>query len=79
MLVFIPAAALCVLPSELLRWLVVIGACAFSSCVLVGNLRGKFKDHMPHGSTADMLMGSLIFIHILVSLSFKVYFFEFAT
>eukprot|EP00656_Telonema_subtile_P042714 TRINITY_DN4853_c0_g1_i1.p1 TRINITY_DN4853_c0_g1~~TRINITY_DN4853_c0_g1_i1.p1 ORF type:complete len:247 (-),score=53.19 TRINITY_DN4853_c0_g1_i1:178-918(-) len=79
LVIFIPTAAVCMAPSEMIRWLAVMGAFAFSSAVLTGNLRGKLKDRLPEGNSADSLLGGVLFVNFLVCIVFKVYFFEFAT
>jgi len=73
--VFIIASFLCVLPSEILRWLFVIGAFVVSGGMIWGNLGQRLENVVP-GKGKPVMIG-LVALHALVSLMFKIYFFEY--
>jgi len=75
--IFIPTAVLCILNSELLRWLFVLAACGSSGSVIVANLQGRLQDRLPEGNKAKIVLAVLVGIHVLISFAFKVYFFEY--
>eukprot|EP00658_Telonema_sp_P-2_P060977 TRINITY_DN4974_c0_g1_i7.p1 TRINITY_DN4974_c0_g1~~TRINITY_DN4974_c0_g1_i7.p1 ORF type:complete len:148 (+),score=16.87 TRINITY_DN4974_c0_g1_i7:190-633(+) len=75
MFVFIPAAVICTVPIELLRWAAVAAACVSSGGVLVGNLAPIVISSLPaRGSLTCVVLGA---IHLAICFAFKVYFFEF--
>jgi len=75
--IFIPTAVLCIVNSELLRWLFVLAACGSSGSVIVANLQGRLQDRLPEGNKAKIVLAVLVGIHVLISFAFKVYFFEY--
>jgi len=75
MLVWIPAAVLCTIPNELLRWVTVGAACGISGGALFGNLGPIVVSSVPaRGTIICIVLGAL---HVGVALAFKLYFFEF--
>jgi len=68
---------LCIVNSELLRWLFVLAACGSSGSVIVANLQGRLQDRLPEGNKAKIVLAVLVGIHVLISFAFKVYFFEY--
>jgi len=75
--IFIPTAVLCIINIELLRWLFVMSAFASSASVIVSNLQCRIQDRLPEGNKAKIVLAVLVGIHLLISLAFKVYFFEY--
>jgi len=75
MLVFIPAAVLCTIPSELLRWVAVGAAFAISGGTLFGNLGPIILSSVPARGTIICVV--LAALHVGIALAFKLYFFEF--
>jgi len=73
--VFILASFICILPSELLRWVVVVAAFCVSGGVIWGNIGGRLENLIP-GKGQAVTVG-LVAIHAALCLTFKVYFFEY--
>ena len=73
--IFIVASYLCIIPSELLRWIFVIGAFVVSGGVIWGNIGGRLENLIPGKGQAVTL--ALVAIHAALALTFKVYFFEY--
>eukprot|EP00164_Ancoracysta_twista_P000357 GFYU01000489.1.p1 GENE.GFYU01000489.1~~GFYU01000489.1.p1 ORF type:complete len:352 (+),score=62.93 GFYU01000489.1:110-1165(+) len=71
---FIPAAFLCTVPLEVVRWIAIILACVVSLSFLVVNLWPLMKAHMPDKGIFWML--GMAGLHGGLSLGLKLYFFE---
>jgi hypothetical protein len=82
MAVFVPISVLCVLPSNLLRWLLVLLGGAISSIFLLSNFHAHLADCFPYGEgdakkKTYSLLGLMLGFHIVLVFVFKVYFFHY--
>jgi len=82
MAIFIPVTVLCVLPSNLLRWLLVLLGGAISSIFLLSNFHAHLADCFPYGEgdakkKTYSLLGLMLGFHIVLVFVFKVYFFHY--
>jgi len=75
MTIFILASYLCIIPSELLRWVFVVAAFAVSGGVIYGNIGGRLDNLIP-GKGRAVTIG-LVGVHAALALVFKMYFFEY--
>ncbi len=81
--VFVPISVLCVLPSDLLRWALVLAGGAISAVFLLSNFHAHLTDCFPYGEgdakkkTYTILFGIAAF-HAVLVLLFKTYFFHYA-
>jgi len=70
---FIPAAVLCVIPLKLLRWFMMLGAFAWSSCLLLKNVWPEIQSVM---ATKKYFAGGLLLSgHFVLALTANLYFF----
>lgn len=82
MAIFVPISVLCVLPSNLLRWLLVLLGGAISSIFLLSNFHAHLADCFPYGEgdakkKTYSLLGLMLGFHIVLVFVFKVYFFHY--
>jgi len=73
--IFIIVSFLCILPSEFLRWVLVLGAFAVSGGVIWGNIGSRLENLIPGKGQA--VTASLVAVHAVLALVFKLYFFEY--
>lgn len=73
--VFVIVSYLCIIPSELVRWLLVVGAFVVSGGVIWGNIGGRLENLIPGKGQA--VTGGLVLLHAVLALVFKLYFFEY--
>eukprot|EP00003_Mantamonas_plastica_P027794 TRINITY_DN607_c1_g1_i1.p1 TRINITY_DN607_c1_g1~~TRINITY_DN607_c1_g1_i1.p1 ORF type:complete len:215 (-),score=21.69 TRINITY_DN607_c1_g1_i1:53-697(-) len=74
MAVFIIASILCVIPSEVVQWIVVIAAFSMSAGFLLSNLHPVFSAHVPKQNV--VLLGIVLVAHAGVTMLFKSVFFQ---
>jgi len=82
MAIFVPISFLCVLPSNLLRWLLVLLGGAISSIFLLSNFHAHLADCFPYGEgdakkKTYSLLGLMLGFHVVLVFVFKVYFFHY--
>lgn len=80
--VFVPISILCVLPSNLLRWLLVLLGGAVSAVFLLSNFHAHLADCFPYGEgdakrKMYLLLGSMGAFHLVLLVLFKLYFFHY--
>jgi len=78
--VFVPISILCVIPSNLLRWLLVLIGGVVSAIFLLSNFHAHLADCFPYGEgdakrKMYLLLGSMGVFHVVLLLLFKIYFF----
>lgn len=83
MAIFVPISILCVLPSNLLRWLVVLYGGVVSSIFLLSNFHAHLADCFPYGEgdakkKTYSLLGLMLLFHVVLVFMFKVQFFHYA-
>ena len=81
--IFVPISVLCVLPSNLLRWLLVLMGGAISAIFLLSNFHAHLADCFPYGEgdakrKTYLLLGTMGAFHLVLLFLFKVYFFSYA-
>jgi len=81
--VFVPISVLCVLPSNLLRWLLVLIGGGVSAIFLLSNFHAHLADCFPYGEgdakrKMYLLLGSMGLFHFILLVIFKIYFFAYA-
>merc|ERR1719240_2263874 len=79
--VFVPISILCVLPSNVLRWLLVLIGGAISAVFLLSNFHAHLADCFPYGEgdakrKMYVLLGSMSALHLVLLILFKLYFFR---
>ena len=72
---FVPMCFLCIFPSEILRWVLVILATAVSGIFLSGNLWEILREAQVPVARQTAVVGTSVVIHVLIGLLLKVYFF----
>ncbi|XP_062873131.1 protein YIPF1 isoform X2 [Trichomycterus rosablanca] len=72
--VYVPAAVLCVVPSEVLRWSLIVLALCLSGSVLVLTFWPVIRDDRPR--VAAVVLSALLALHVLLTVGCKVYFFS---
>ena len=82
--IFVPISVLCVIPSNLLRWLLVLIGGAISAIFLLSNFHAHLADCFPYGEgdakrKTMTLLGSMGVFHVVLILVIKFYFFSYAT
>lgn len=82
MAIFVPISILCVLPSNPLRWLLVLLGGAISSIFLLSNFHAHLADCFPYGEgdakkKTYSLLGLMLVFHVVLVFVFKVYFFHY--
>uniref|UniRef100_A0A7S3AJT7 Protein YIPF n=2 Tax=Haptolina ericina TaxID=156174 RepID=A0A7S3AJT7_9EUKA len=80
--VFIPISVICVLPSNLLRWLLVLISGVISAIFLLSNFHAHLADCFPYGEgdakkKSYVILGGMIGCHFALILLFKFYFFHY--
>lgn len=78
---FVPVSILCVLPSNLLRWLLVLLGGGVSAIFLLSNFHAHLADCFPYGEgdakrKMYLLLGSMGAFHVILVIIFKIYFFH---
>jgi len=81
--IFLPISVLCVLPSNLFRWLLVLIGGGISAVFLLSNFHAHLADCFPYGEgdakrKMMMLLGAMATFHFVLIVMFKVYFFHYA-
>ena len=81
--VFVPISILCVIPSNLLRWLLILVGGGISAVFLLSNFHAHLADCFPYGEgdakrKMYLLLGSMGLFHIVLLVIFKIYFFHFS-
>lgn len=81
--VFLPISVLCVLPSNLLRWLMLLCGGAISAIFLLSNFHAHLTDCFPYGEgdakrKSYFILGTMSAFHVVLLVLFKVYFFHYA-
>jgi len=81
--VFVPISVLCVLPINLLRWLLLLIGGGVSAIFLLSNFHAHLADCFPYGEgdakrKMYLLLGSMGLFHLILMFIFKVYFFSYA-
>lgn len=81
--VFIPISVLCVLPSDVMRWALVLVGGALSGIFLLSNFHAHLADCFPYGEgdakkKTYSLLGLMFAMHALLLILFKLYFFHYA-
>lgn len=81
--IFMPISVLCVLPSNLLRWLLVLVGGAISAIFLLSNFHAHLTDCFPYGEgdakrKTYLLLSTMAAFHLVLLFLFKVYFFSYA-
>jgi len=79
----VPVSILCVLPSEPLRWLLVLAGGGVSALFLLSNFHAHLSDCFPYGEgdakrKMATLLGGMAACHTVLLLLFKLYFFHYA-
>mmetsp|Transcript_10750 Transcript_10750/g.21798 ORF Transcript_10750/g.21798 Transcript_10750/m.21798 type:complete len:293 (-) Transcript_10750:155-1033(-) len=79
--IFVPISILCVAPSNLLRWLLVLLGGAISSIFLLSNFHAHLADCFPYGEgdakkKTYSLLGLMLIFHLVLVFVFKLYFFH---
>merc|ERR1719399_404195 len=79
--IFVPISLLCVIPSNLLRWLLMLAGGAISAVFLLSNFHAHLADCFPYGEgdakrKMYVLLGAMSIFHVLLLGLFKIYFFE---
>lgn len=80
--VFVPAAAVCVLPSPALQWVAVLGATALSTFFVLANAAAALLDGaggLPLAPAARTLLLALAAAHIAFGVTLKLLFFSFSS
>jgi len=72
---FVPMCFLCIVPSEALRWVLVILATAVSGIFLSGNLAELLREAQVPAARQAAVTGGAVILHVLIGLLLKVYFF----
>lgn len=73
--IYLPALVICIIPKEIIRWLVLMYAMASSTLFVVSNLK-RVTDVLSPNSKNSLLV-LVATLHIFLGLSFKLYFFKF--
>jgi len=73
---------MCVVPSDLLRWLLVFLGGAVSGIFLLSNFHAHLSDCFPYGEgdakrKMYMMLGGMMGCHVLLLFLFKLYFFHY--
>jgi hypothetical protein len=81
--IFIPISVLCVVPSNVLRWVLLIGGGVISAIFLLSNFHAHLADCFPYGEgdakrKMYLLLGSMACFHVVLLVIFKIYFFHYA-
>ncbi|KAL1499738.1 hypothetical protein AB1Y20_012425 [Prymnesium parvum] len=81
--VFVPISVFCVLPSNLLRWLLLILSGLISGIFLLSNFHAHLADCFPYGEgdakkKTYLILGSMLAFHVGLLIIFKAYFFSYA-
>lgn len=77
--VFVPACVVCVVPLEILRWLVTAASCAISSRFLLRNVWNYFALTDESRGPGYLLLGLMVVVQLGISLMLKLYFFSTTT
>ena len=82
--VFVPVSVLCIVPSNALRWLLMLIGGAISAVFLLSNFHAHLADCFPYGEgdakrKMYLILGSMSAFHIVLLLLFKIIFFHYAT
>jgi len=82
MAIFVPISILCVLPSNLLRWLIVLLGGVISSVFLLSNFHAHLADCFPYGEgdakkKTYSLLGLMLLCHLVLVFAFKYFFFHY--
>ena len=82
MTIFVPISVLCVVPSDLLRWILVLVGGAISSIFLLSNFHAHLADCFPYGEgdakkKTYSLLGLMLLFHVILVFMFKVSFFKY--
>lgn len=77
---FVPISLLCVLPSPLLRWIMISLGCAASAAFLLSNVHTHLQDCFPYADSDSMrrgylLLGAMGAMHAIFALVLKLCFF----
>jgi len=80
--IFVPISVLCVLPSNVLRWLLVLIGGGISAVFLLSNFHAHLADCFPYGEgdakrKMVSLLGAMATFHFVLIVLFKVYFFHY--
>jgi len=80
--VFVPISVLCVLPSNLLRWMLLLVGGGLSAIFVLSNFHAHLADCFPYGEGEAKrkmytLLGSMALFHIILMVIFKIYFFAY--
>ena len=81
MSIFVPISILCVIPSNVLRWLLVLLGGAVSSIFLLSNFHAHLADCFPYGEgdakrKMYVMLGTMAAFHAVLLMLFKFYFFS---
>jgi len=80
--VFLPVSALCILPLEWLRWVLICSAAALSITFLLMNFAAPIAQNKYEGPRKPMIVAGLLttigLAHFGLALAFKLYFFNYA-
>ena len=79
--VFVPISVLCVVPSDLLRWLLVFIGGGISGVFLLSNFHAHLSDCFPYGEgdakkKTSVILGGMLVFHVALLFLFKLYFFH---
>jgi len=80
--IFVPISVLCVLPSDILRWLLVFLGGGVSGIFLLSNFHAHLSDCFPYGEgdakrKTYMVLGGMSVCHVVLLFLFKLYFFHY--
>lgn len=77
--IFIPTVLLCVIPSNIVRWVVLAVATALSALMIVKYVKATMVRGMPAASkSAEMpILGGVLVLHLAMAIPLKLYFFSF--
>ncbi len=75
MTIFIPVSLACIIPIQLMRWLLVMGSALVSGLFLLLNLRERILPAGP-GKAYPMLI-LVLALHLGLGLALKLYFFSY--
>ena len=83
LVIFIPISILCVVPSNILRWLLVLIGGLVSAVFLLSNFHAHMADCFPYGEgdakrKMYMMLGMMGLFHAILVMLFKFYFFSIA-
>jgi hypothetical protein len=73
--VYLPVTAVCIMPAELLRWVVILLAMTLSVSFVLLNLHQELEQFA--GTKKYMVMGTAAGAQVVLALSYKLYFFKF--